>query len=799
MLSNANTSASAADDPCTVLGGKSASKITYNDVASCYQSIPFDRAQADSTLKTLRTLFNDYYVFRDASLVSTQELPFQKESVDVLKALGQLDTESYSNDYQFHMDVRTAIGSLRDGHASYEVDCYSAYSFTLEPFLLYAPVTKNEETKQFEQFLRVYKDPVERENGNYNDCIVETIDGQDGLNYTKEWASKSVFISHDIGVQLNAALASHKYNASSKLFVDFPGEFSFRILLPEKAHVDFQLKCPKSSRLVSIRGEWRVQPRIKAKFEDGPSFVKNVCLAEPRSPPLLPEPVPPVTPSTTSSPTPQPQTTTSEGPVTTSSEAPLKISTERPLTSSTRRPLTTSIHKPLHTPPPRRPDFVHFPKPRNGPHPKPDRRPFPKPHKAPQPKPDKLPFPKPHKAPFSKPHKAPYPKQRTAPGNKPHKASLPRPHTAPGNKPQGGPSRTHAEASSRLYPRLRPNKPDSLPFRKRQDPIDKTPAPSLPQQYPGAVLVDVGSATAFYQFVAKPKYAIMVVHTFDAPASELETIVKALKSLHNRGVTNLLVDIQNSEGEDIGFATQLVQLVTPSITSSDTTLLADARTSDSIKQLSQAAFEFETGGLFDARTFVNLKDGDRRYKSNAFYQSSNVQSRFGRSTNYTQQTTVFVKPVPANLTAAVVNFRWTKNSADVRIISNGLCRSACGVAAYLWLTQSSNKMYGYGGFLFRHVSGFTAAGALGTTLDEIQQTYANLGVQSPMEDLPYKNNVRVSWLELYSKDGKAVFEYDAEIHRTPIHGYIKPDVARTREEIWRRTACEAWRSPDDCW
>ncbi|KAG0202827.1 hypothetical protein BGX33_009453, partial [Mortierella sp. NVP41] len=659
------------------------------------------------------------------------------------------------------------------------------YSFTLEPFLLYAPVTyKNENNiASSEQFLRVYKDPVERENGNYNDCIVETIDGQDGLNYTKEWASKSVFISHDIGVQLNAALASHKYNASSKLFVDFPGEFSFRMFLPEKAHVDFQLKCPKSSRLISIRGEWRVQPRIKTKFSDGPSFMKNVCLAEARSPPFLPEPVPTVTSSINTSPTSQPQTTSTEGPVITSSDVPLTTTIEKPLTTSTRRP--------LHTPPPRMPDFVPFPKPPKGPHPRPDKLPFPKPHKAPHPKTDKLPFPKPHKAPYSKPHKTP--------GNKPHKAPHSRTHAIPGNKLQGGPSRNHAEASSRLYPRLHPNKPDSLPVRKLQDPIDEPSAPPLPQQFPDVVMVDAGSATAFYQFVSKPQYGIMVVHTFDAPASELDTVVKGLQSLHKRGVTNLLVDVQNSKGEDIEFATQLVQLVTPSITSENITLLADARTSDSIQQLSKAAFEFKTGGLLDARMFANLKDDGRRYKNNAFYLSSNAQTRFGRSANYTEQTAVFSNPIPATLLTTVAEFPWTKNPSDVRIISNGLCQSACGVAAYLWLSQSSNKVYGYGGILFRDISGFTAAGSLGTTLEEIQQTYANLGVQSPMEDLPYKNDVRMSWLELYSKDENSVVEYDAVIHRAPIHRYTAPDVARTREEYWRRTACQAWRSPNDCW
>lgn len=111
-------------DPCTTLGSRNGTNITYTDVSDCYKFIPFNRAQANTTLTTLYTLYNDFYVFRDASRNPIQLPPFSNESVDILGELDRIRGLGYANDFQFHADVRAAVGSLRDVHASYEGNWY---------------------------------------------------------------------------------------------------------------------------------------------------------------------------------------------------------------------------------------------------------------------------------------------------------------------------------------------------------------------------------------------------------------------------------------------------------------------------------------------------------------------------------------------------------------------------------------------------------------------------------------------------------------------------------------------------
>lgn len=107
-------------DPCTILSSLQSTNITYTDVSNCYKSLPFNRTQANATLTTLYTLFNDFYVFRDASRSPVQLPPFSNKSVDILWELDRIRGLGYANDFQFHADVRAAVGSLRDVHASYE-------------------------------------------------------------------------------------------------------------------------------------------------------------------------------------------------------------------------------------------------------------------------------------------------------------------------------------------------------------------------------------------------------------------------------------------------------------------------------------------------------------------------------------------------------------------------------------------------------------------------------------------------------------------------------------------------------
>lgn len=112
-------------DPCTALGAK-ATGFTYDEVAACYHYIPYDATVAESTLKTVRTLFDEFYIFRDSALTPDLAAPFSSPPVDILATLDTIGTTQYPNDYSFHSAISKAIQSLHDAHASYSGKCLFA-------------------------------------------------------------------------------------------------------------------------------------------------------------------------------------------------------------------------------------------------------------------------------------------------------------------------------------------------------------------------------------------------------------------------------------------------------------------------------------------------------------------------------------------------------------------------------------------------------------------------------------------------------------------------------------------------
>lgn len=110
----------ASSDPCARLGAKNGRNIKYKDVADCYQAIPIDHDHATTTINTVHDLFRDYYVFTDSALAPQVPAPFASEPVDILKELKTIGGRKYTSDYKFHTDVRHAVDTLRDGHASYD-------------------------------------------------------------------------------------------------------------------------------------------------------------------------------------------------------------------------------------------------------------------------------------------------------------------------------------------------------------------------------------------------------------------------------------------------------------------------------------------------------------------------------------------------------------------------------------------------------------------------------------------------------------------------------------------------------
>ncbi|KAF9905980.1 hypothetical protein EC991_001139 [Linnemannia zychae] len=276
-------------DACGRLSNKNATLLTVTDVANCYHAIPFDSTRAKSTLETVHTLFKDYYIFTDAAVNPRAAKPFKNEPFDVLRRLESIGRTKYAGDFWFHRDVYNAVDDLKDGHASYKVDCYSAYSF-VNRLALHAPVVNG--TQQ----LRVFRDNHEDE---YKGCIVDKINGRPAWPYMKSWSTNVLGISHDPNARLNFALATQLYIPESGKFETFDGLFAARSTLPESDAIEYQLRCEGLSKPVNVIGEWTVVPALEegVLFNSVESYVKNVCLA-PEKPGPAPSTIPPPSPVT---------------------------------------------------------------------------------------------------------------------------------------------------------------------------------------------------------------------------------------------------------------------------------------------------------------------------------------------------------------------------------------------------------------------------------------------------------------------------------------------------------------------
>lgn len=106
-------------DPCGILGTKKPSQVTYRDVANCYRAVPLNSAYAAATFSTVHTLFNEFYVFKDAAMIPSLPAPFSSPPTDIIRKLETIGRTKYTSDYSFHDDIRRAIDSLYDAHSSY--------------------------------------------------------------------------------------------------------------------------------------------------------------------------------------------------------------------------------------------------------------------------------------------------------------------------------------------------------------------------------------------------------------------------------------------------------------------------------------------------------------------------------------------------------------------------------------------------------------------------------------------------------------------------------------------------------
>ncbi|KAF9301781.1 hypothetical protein BGZ74_006274 [Mortierella antarctica] len=268
VASAAPTSEDYYPDHCSLLAKAQSGQITYQRVANCYRSVDFNPKLAKETIDTLTTFYNDAFVFRDMAMTPNLESPFSTAPVDAIAGLKKIGQKWYKNDFDFHHDLALLAMSFNDAHTTYAPQCYSSHIF-MQPLQLYAPVINGT------QSIRVYHDATK---SGFENCEVQRINGKSPREAIQSWADKNTGFSKDAGVRFNHALASHRYWTEAKVWLDFPGLFSFQFRLPETPYIDYVLKCD-GRYAEKFRGQWEVLSIVPdGSFTDRASFVSNLCM-----------------------------------------------------------------------------------------------------------------------------------------------------------------------------------------------------------------------------------------------------------------------------------------------------------------------------------------------------------------------------------------------------------------------------------------------------------------------------------------------------------------------------------------
>ncbi|KAF9380396.1 hypothetical protein CPC16_010342 [Podila verticillata] len=261
-------------DPCATLSRLAVGNATYADVSNCYNSIEYNPALAKSTLTNLRTLFTDFYVFRDTALTPNLALPFTSAPVDVLAKLTEIENKAYTTDFAFHSDLLGLANSLNDAHVNYAGE-NGFYVFQIA-YTLYAPIVNGK------QSVRIFNDYSK---SGQEDCEVVTINGQDARAFIQAWADKDTGFSKDAGVRFNNALGGQEYSPDHKSYSDRIGTFSIRSTLPASASLDFQLNCGYNGMVNKTLNWIVVNGPDLGTFSNKATYLNNVCIDHPDAEP----------------------------------------------------------------------------------------------------------------------------------------------------------------------------------------------------------------------------------------------------------------------------------------------------------------------------------------------------------------------------------------------------------------------------------------------------------------------------------------------------------------------------------
>ncbi|KAF9081991.1 hypothetical protein BGX23_000224 [Mortierella sp. AD031] len=207
-----------------------------------------------------------------------------------------------------------------------------------------------------------------------------------------------------------------------------------------------------------------------------------------------------------------------------------------------------------------------------------------------------------------------------------------------------------------------------------------------------------GNETVVYQLQDHPHVGVVVVptHSIDSGEStELDSLYENLVKLHNNGVTNLIIDMQNNGGGYVSFASELVQMFFPNKDILDSALPSNLRVPKPIEEVARLGFNQSWSDLYISVWFYDYTAKDS-YTNDDLFTKPIASTRYGRTANYSE--TISLNPFILTNSVELMNFTSTNNPSQIRLLTDGRCGSSCSMSEFFFTRYNNVIAYAIGGF-----------------------------------------------------------------------------------------------------
>jgi hypothetical protein len=333
---------------------------------------------------------------------------------------------------------------------------------------------------------------------------------------------------------------------------------------------------------------------------------------------------------------------------------------------------------------------------------------------------------------------------------------------------------------------------------------DSVPPPPSPPVYAEAIKIAAGNSTVFYQLKDRPTVGVVVLFITMIDFAEIDFMYQSLETLHQKGVTNIIIDVVGGDGGYANVAPDFAQLFFPNKGPLDKIIQVGFRSTPALQQLSAKVFNSTDGGssqlgnmfstfggaFYDSSRFLDLAT-NRTYTDNSLYTDTVPQFRNGRQAVYTKLTAY--KPITHPVHPNLAKYPWTNNPDRLRIVTDGRCLSGCGHVIYLLANQYGVKSYGVGGTHGEPLSKYEFAAAAATNNMIFKRIFAFANMTCPIKDLPYQGVVSAAIGEIFAPGSSVPLEFDSVKYPTDFRLDFDPVNARSRETLWTQVAEAAWK------